>query len=142
MSNNIDGPEWDPPELPGRDAPKIYVAGPGRFQQVVRTLSAAVAAAAIVWGVLWLGDESTKQTDLMNDQNELLQRQANLLQCSIDQSAIWNELMLDETRDIRNQLVEGDVYPGDWEWLIDLLVAQVEVTKACTSDAYPKEWAD
>ena len=49
MSDDIDEPEWDPPELPDRDAPKIYVAGPGRFQQVMRTLSAVVAA-AIVWG--------------------------------------------------------------------------------------------
>ena len=68
MSDDIDEPEWDPPELPDRDAPKIYVAGPGRIQQFMRTLSAVVAAAAIVWGVLWLGDESTKQTDLMEQQ--------------------------------------------------------------------------
>ena len=102
----------------------------------------ALSAIAVALGVLTMAQESIDHTDLINAQTELLQRQANLLQCSIDQSAIWNELMLDETRDIRNQLVDGDVYPGDWEWLIDLLVAQVEVTKACTSDAYPKEWAD
>ena len=138
MSNNIDGPEWDPPELPGSDAPKIYVAGPGRFQQVVRTLSAAIAAAAIVWGVLWLGDESTKQTDLMNDQTELLQRQAELLQCSIDQSAIWNDLMLDETMQIKWLLDVGEAVLSDYQRFIDLAVARMEVTEVCTSDAYPK----
>ena len=42
MSDDIDGPEWDPPELADSDAPKISVAGPGRFQQVVRTLSAVL----------------------------------------------------------------------------------------------------
>lgn len=95
MSDDIDGPEWDPPELPGRDAPKIYVAGPGRFQQVVRTLSAAVGAAAIVWGVLWLGDESTRQTDLMNDQNELIRQQIVYNDCkdeAMAQIARWQAI--------------------------------------------------
>ena len=82
MSDDIDGPEWDPPELLNSDAPEIYIAGPGRFQQVVRTLSAVAAAAAIVWGVLWLGDESTKQTDLMNDQNELIRVQWEYATCA------------------------------------------------------------
>lgn len=72
MSDDIDGPEWDPPELLDSDAPEIYIAGAGRVQQVVRTLSAVIATAAIVWGVLWLGDESTKQTDLMEQQNTIL----------------------------------------------------------------------
>ena len=95
MSDDIDEPEWDPPELPDRDAPKIYVAGPGRFQQVMRTLSAVVAAAAIVWGVLWLGDESTKQTDLMNDQNELIRQQIVYNDCkdeAMAQIARWQAI--------------------------------------------------
>ena len=127
------------------DAGGPTVPGPSRGHQWARTVSAivvALSAIAVALGVLTMAEESIDHTDLINDQNELLQRQADLLQCSIDQSAIWNELMLDETRDIRNQLVNGDVYPGDLEWLFDLLFAQVEVTKACTSDAYPKEWDD
>lgn len=126
------------------DAGGPTVTGPGRGHQWARTASAivvAISAIAVALGVLTMAEESTDHTDLMNDQNELLQRQADLLQCSVDQSGIWNELMLDETRDIRDQLVRGDVWPGDYERFVDLLIAQDEVTKACTSDAYPS-WRD
>jgi YD repeat-containing protein len=85
MTDDIDGPDWDPPELLDSDAPEIYIAGAGRVQQVVRTLSAVVATAAIVWGVLWLGDESTKQTDLMRDQTELVEQQNTILACHSEQ---------------------------------------------------------
>ena len=75
MSDDIDGPEWDPPELLDSDAPEIYVAGPGRVQQWLRTLSAVIAVLALVMGVLIMADESAQQTDLMNDQNELIRQQ-------------------------------------------------------------------
>ena len=73
MTTNIDNPE-----------PEIYVvaAGPGKFQQAVRTLSAAVAAAALLWGVLWIGDESMKQTDLMNEQTELIREHWDYTSCT------------------------------------------------------------
>jgi LmbE family N-acetylglucosaminyl deacetylase len=64
---------------------KPSVKGPGRVQQWLRTLSAVVAATAIVWGVLWLGDESTKQTDLMRDQTELVEQQNTILACHSEQ---------------------------------------------------------
>ena len=73
MTTNTDNP-----------APKIHVVvrGPGKFQQAVRTLSAVVAAAALLWGVLWIGDESTKQTDLMNEQAELVRKHWDYTTCT------------------------------------------------------------
>ena len=74
----------------------------------------------------------------MNDQTELLQRQAELLQCSIDQSAIWNDLMLSETMNIRRLLDMREAVLSEYQRFIDLVVAQMEVIEVCTSDAYPK----
>ena len=107
------------------------VTGPGRGHQWARTVSAivaAISAIAVALGVLTMAEESIDHTGLINDQNELLQRQADLLQCSIDHASIWREL---------------DEYGGDLGLarLADLLIADQEVIEACTSDAYP-EWDD
>ena len=48
--------------------------------------------------------------------------------------------MLDETW-IFGTSWSGVTWPGDYERFVDLLIAQDEVTKACTSDAYPS-WRD
>ena len=77
------------------------VIGPGKGHEWVRTVSAVVAAAALVWGVFWLGDESTKQTDLMRDQTELIrdqtelvERQNTILTCHSEQEGAYDAIMV------------------------------------------------
>lgn len=75
MSEDMDGPEWDPPELADSDAPGVYIAGPGWIQQYVRTASVVIAAIAVSLGVLTMADESMQQTDLQQQQTDLMQQQ-------------------------------------------------------------------
>lgn len=75
MSEDIDGIDWDPPELVDSGAPEVYIAGPGWIQQYVRTASVVIAAIAVSLGVLTMADESMKQTDLQQQQADLLRQQ-------------------------------------------------------------------
>ena len=56
------------------------------------TVRRRTTCSAIVWGVLSLGDESTKQTDLMRDQTELVEQQNTILACYSEQEVDFEVL--------------------------------------------------
>lgn len=90
------------------------VTGPGRGHQWARTVSAivaAISAIAVALGVLTMAEESIDHTDLINDQNELLQRQADLMRWQINRDDCVDQLMAWSAL----KQWEAVAYPGDFE---------------------------